>query len=80
MRASDAVISQSVANLSAIGLAVVDDEGRVALDRGSDQQAALMRSAIELYRRSPDKVRRLIVSQTAPGLTAFADAFKLRKD
>jgi hypothetical protein len=80
LRASDAVVSQSVANLSALGLAVVDGEGRVALDRGSDQQAAMMRSAIEFYRRSPDKVRRLIVSQTAPGLTAFADAFKLRKD
>ena len=38
------------------------------------------RRAIELYARSPDKVRRLIVAQCAPGVTAFADAFRLRKD
>jgi hypothetical protein len=80
LRASDVVVSQSVSNLAALGLAVVDSHARIALHEASGQQAELVRGTIDFYRRSPDKVRRLIVSQTAPGLTAFADAFKLRKD
>ena len=39
-----------------------------------------MTKAIEFYGHSPDKVRRLIVAQANPGVTAFADAFKLRKE
>jgi hypothetical protein len=80
LRASDAVVSQSVQNLAAAGLAVVDEAGRVAFHEGSAAQAALVKAAIDLYGRSPDQVRRLIVAQSAPGVTAFADAFKLRKD
>jgi len=80
LRISDAVVSQSVENLSAAGLAVVDKERRIALHEGSPEQAGLLRAAIDYYRKSPDKVRRLIVAQASPGVTAFADAFKLRKD
>lgn len=80
LRVSDAVVSQSVENLSAAGLTVVDSDGRVTLHEGSDDQAGLVRAAIHLYRKSPDKVRRLIVAQASPGVTAFANAFKLRKD
>jgi hypothetical protein len=80
LRASEAVVSQSVQNLSAAGLAVIDDAGRVAYHEGSGVNAALAKAAIALYARSPDKVRRLIVAQCAPGVTAFADAFRLRKD
>jgi len=80
LRVSDAVVSQSVENLSAAGLAMVDNEGRVALHAGTEEQTQLVRAAIDLYRKSPDKVRRLIVAQASPGVTAFADAFKLRKD
>jgi hypothetical protein len=80
LRASEAVVSQSVQNLTAAGLAVVDGEGRVGYHRGSNEAAGLVEAAIALYARSPDKVRRLIVAQSAPGLTAFADAFRLRKD
>lgn len=80
LRISDAVVSQSVENLSAAGLAVVDGDGRVAMHEGKPEHARLVRQAIELYQKSPDKVRRLIVAQASPGVTAFADAFKLRKD
>jgi hypothetical protein len=80
LRVSDAVVSQSVENLSVAGLAVVDNEGRVALHQGREGQQQLVKAAIDLYRKSPDKVRRLIVAQASPGVTAFADAFKLRKD
>lgn len=78
LRVSEAVVAQSVQNLSAAGLAVVDGEGRVSFY--ASQQENLVHQAIEFYRRSPDKVRRLIVAQSAPGVTAFADAFRLRKD
>lgn len=80
LRASEAVVSQSVHNLEAAGLAVIDDEGRVAYREGPGEGPALVAAALALYARSPDKVRRLIVAQRAPGVTAFADAFRLRKD
>lgn len=80
LRVSDAVVSQSVQNLSAAGLAVVDAENRVQFCAISAEQDALVREAIDFYRRRPDKVRRLIVAESSPGVTAFADAFKLRKD
>jgi hypothetical protein len=80
LRISDAVVSQSVENLSAAGLAVVDNDSRVALHESNSEQARLTAAAIEFYQKSPDKVRRLIVAQASPGVTAFADAFKLRKD
>ena len=40
----------------------------------------LIGATIDLYGKSPDRVRRLIVSSSLPGVTAFADAFRLRKD
>jgi hypothetical protein len=80
LRASEAVVSQSVQNLSAAGLAVVDDGGRVAYHAGAGESVSLVEAAIALYAGSPDKVRRLIVAQRAPGVAAFADAFRLRKD
>lgn len=78
LRASEAVVSQSVQNLAVAGLAVVDEAGSVAYHEGP--HAALVQAAIALYARSPDKVRRLIVAQCTPGVAAFADAFRLRKD
>jgi DNA-binding transcriptional ArsR family regulator len=80
LRVSDAVISQSVANLSAAGLVMVDGEGRIHLYAANENVSELVREAIDFYQKSPDKVRRLIVAQAAPGITAFADAFKLRRD
>jgi len=52
----------------------------VAYHGGSGESATLVEAAIGLYARSPDQVRRLIVAQSVPGATAFADAFRLRKD
>lgn len=80
LRASDAVVSQSVDNLTTAGLAIVDGEGRAGYHEASLEQGAQVNEAIAFYARSPDKVRRLIVAQSAPGVTAFADAFKLRRD
>jgi hypothetical protein len=80
LRASEAVVAQGIANLAAAGLVVVDGEGGVAFAEGSAEQYEMTRVAIDFYSKSPDKVRRLIVAQAAPGVTAFADAFRLRKD
>jgi DNA-binding MarR family transcriptional regulator len=79
LRVSDAVISQSIDNLSAAGLALVGSGGRVEIYQANDEQLELVRAAIDFYRKSPNKVRRLIVAQASPGVTAFADAFKLRR-
>ena len=80
LRASEAVIAQGIANLTAAGLAIIDGEGGVALAEGPSEQRKLTRAAIDFYGKSPDKVRRLIIAQSAPGVAAFADAFRLRKD
>ena len=80
LRASDAVVTQSVQNLLAAGLAVVDEAGRVAYLERAKEATALGSEAIALYARSPDQGRRLIIAQCAPGVTAFAAAFRLRKD
>lgn len=79
LRASDAVVRQSVDALSSVGLIVIEDD-RIRLHIGSEQTGAMLEAAGELYKRRPDRVRRLIISAASPGLSAFADAFRLRKD
>lgn len=80
LRASDAVVAQSLGSLVAAGLLVVDDEGTIRVNRSDPRTSKLIDATVELYRKSPDRVRRLIVSSSLPGVTAFADAFRLRKD
>jgi len=80
LRVSDAVIAQSVASLAAAGLIMIDSAGRIGFHPGSDQRLAMVQAAIDLYDKSPDKVRRMIVARSSPGITAFADAFRLRRD
>ncbi len=40
----------------------------------------LAAQAETLYARSPGAVRRMIVTAASPGIAAFADAFRLRKE
>jgi hypothetical protein len=80
MRASHSVVSQGLASLVAAGLVSIDAEERARINRSHPRTAELIGATIELYRKSPDRVRRLIISSTLPGVTAFADAFRLRKD
>lgn len=80
LRASDLVIRQSVGSLVAAGLAVTNDSNRVRLHKLDRDTEKLLEASIDQYRKSPDMVRRLIVAQSLPGATAFADAFRLRKD
>lgn len=80
LRASDLVIRQSVDSLVAAGLVITDDDNQVRLHFLDRDTEKLLGASFDLYRRSPDMVRRLIVAQSLPGATAFADAFRLRKD
>ena len=79
LRASDSVVSQSIASLAAVGLVLVDRD-RIRIHVADKQAQGLIEGAIKLYGKGPDKVRRLIISAASPGITAFADAFRLRKD
>ena len=79
LRASESVVSQSIASLAAAGLVLVDGD-RVRIHISDARSRGLIEGAIGLYAKSPDKVRRLIISAASPGITAFADAFRLRKD
>ncbi|MBA3577649.1 MAG: hypothetical protein H0W39_08590 [Sphingomonas sp.] len=79
LRASELVVSQSLESLVAGGLASLSDEG-VRYLPVSDAVGRLVDRAEELYSVKPDKVRRLIVTSSGSGITAFAEAFRLRKD
>lgn len=80
LRGSDLVVTQSVESLTAAGLVLVEAGGAARYQPASDALDALATAAEALYARSPDAVRRAIVASANPGLTAFADAFRLRKD
>lgn len=79
MRASDLVISKALAPLLAAGLASQDEDGVLYMPVSADV-AKLVERTESLYAARPDAVRRAIVSASVEGLTAFADAFRLRKD
>ena len=80
LRGSDLVVSQSLDSLVAAGLILVDDSGSARYSPATEQLDQLIVKTVTLYSRSPDKVRRMIIAGASPGLSAFADAFKLRKD
>jgi hypothetical protein len=60
-------------------LASIDGEGAVYMPI-NDEVNACVEQVEKLYLARPDAVRRVIVSARASGASAFADAFKLRKD
>ena len=77
LRASDLVVSKALDGLVVAGLASVEEEGASYMPVGEDV-AARVDELEKLYAVRPDAVRRAIVSASATGATAFADAFKLR--
>jgi hypothetical protein len=80
LRGSDLVVTQSVEALTAAGLVVVEVDGSARFRPASKSLEQLAEEAEALYSRSPDAVRRTIVAGSNPGIAAFADAFRLRKD
>ena len=80
LRGSDLVVTQSVGALAAAGLVLAEKDGSALYAPASDDLDRLVAAAEALYASSPDAVRRTIVEAANPGITAFADAFRLRKD
>lgn len=77
MRASSSVLENALDQLVAAGLA--GKEGTMARYMPvSPKVAALIDETEELYNSRPDRVRRLIVTPSNRGLTAFSDAFRLK--
>ena len=80
LRASDLVVEGSVAGLVAAGLVVAEEDGSARYAPASPALAALADATASLYRQKPDGVRRLIILPRRDGLSAFSDAFRLRRD
>jgi hypothetical protein len=80
LRGSDLVVTQGVEALSAAGLVLAEGDGSARYQPATRALDALAEATEALYRTSPDAVRRMIVAAANPGVTAFADAFRLRKD
>jgi hypothetical protein len=80
LRGSNLVVTQSLESLAAAGLVLVEADGSARYGAASKSLDALTVAAEDYYAKSPDAVRRIIVSAANPGVTAFADAFRLRKD
>ena len=80
LRGSDLVVTQSLGALAAAGLIVMEADGSARYAPASDDLDLLVAEAEKFYASSPDAVRRMIVAAANPGITAFADAFRLRKD
>jgi hypothetical protein len=79
LRASDLVVNKALDELVAAGLVSVEGEGARYMPV-SDSLARQIDEVENLYSARPDAVRRTIVSTTASDATAFADAFRLRKE
>ena len=77
MQASPAVVDTAITSLIAAGLTGIDGSGAVYLPSGREV-ASLVEATEQLYRSHPDRVRRLIVASSNPGLTAFSNAFRLK--
>lgn len=79
LRASELVIKQALASLIAAGLVSIDENERAGYV-AKEPSARMVQAAADLYARRPDAVRRMIVASFARGPSAFADAFRFRKD
>ena len=79
MRASELVVSKGLDALISAGLVSADENGAMYMPI-NDAVARCVDELEQLYAARPDAVRRAIISASASSATAFADAFRLRKD
>ena len=80
LRTSEIIVSTSIDMFVAGGLVSVDGQGRARYAPASDDLSRLVDVTQALYATKPDRVRRVIVSSAATGLSAFADSFRLRNE
>jgi hypothetical protein len=79
LRASELVVSKALEDLVAAGLASTDGEGASYMPV-NQQVGRYMDEVEQLYRARPNSVRHAIISASTRSATAFAEAFRLRKD
>ncbi len=79
LRASELVVSRALDALVAAGLASIEDDGAIYLPANSDIEECIERVE-HIYRTRANAVRRIIISARTSGASAFADAFKIRRD
>lgn len=79
LRASELVVNKALDELVAAGMVSLDAKGVIYMPVSGDLACQIDQVA-SLYAAKPDAVRREIVSASASGATAFANAFRLRKD
>lgn len=79
LRASELVVTRALESLLAAGLVSIEGD-EAAYMPVNDRVAAKVDALEKLYAARPNSVRRAIVDSGRGGATAFADAFKLRKD
>jgi hypothetical protein len=79
LRASELVVSKALDALVVAGLASIEDDGAVYAPVNREVEVSVGRVE-KLYRTRPDAVRRAIVSAGTSSATAFADAFKIRRE
>lgn len=80
LRASQAIVEQALAGLVAGGLIVVEGGDVARYAPANARLRDFVTLARDAYASRPDSVRRAIVSGAVSGASAFADAFRLRKD
>jgi hypothetical protein len=80
LRASELVVTSAVQSLLAAGLVIEDEDGSARYAPASPDTEHLAEATEALYAKKPDAVRRMIVASASDGVTAFADAFRLRRD
>lgn len=79
LRSSDLVVAQSLERLERAGLIVHDEAGAARFSPATDELRLLVSQLDEEYRLRPGLVRRAIVSPPDKKLSAFTDAFLLRR-
>ena len=79
LRASELVIGKALDALVAAGLASLDETGASYLPANADLERSVA-AAERLYASRPNLVRRTIIANAAGSASAFADAFRLRRD
>src|SRR5688572_13469114 len=79
LRASNSIVTKGIDSLTISGLVVTELDGKIRYSPNSEVLEDSMEKIQSLYAERPDAIRRLIVSYSSTGLTAFANSFRLRR-
>jgi hypothetical protein len=80
LRASELVVSSNLDWLTRAGLIVRNEDGSARYAPAAPDLEQMADATELLYAKKPDAVRRMIIAAATDGLTAFADAFRLRRE